>query len=512
MRGMGPRGALADAGRSAGVRYPSRRAAADVREEERLHRIQARMAAETTRTAAPVRHRPKSYTVFAAAFIAGAAAAVGVNRVLDVQLAQRRPQVECEPIFVALRPLAQGAPVTVWDVALKDWPKAMLPSSALRAGDTFEGYVLRHPVREGQPLLAVQLVRSGAATAVSTIATETFTPAVPAAPTAPPSTSTQADPWMPAESMGQPAPAGAPAPATPVAKVSPATTPPATAAAKPKTVPEAVAVPQATASNSAIAKPAGSDDVATESVSAVRESTAHDAVASAPVAAEPVVAEVAEPARVEPTPVEPVPAPTLASTTQPMPPSPTDIDPPARAQPTPRAESDLDEMNEAVATDVQSMPSVMKSNGQPSAPSTRPAKGDAGRYLVVPERIALQADTSFTTPRPQPPGPPGAATAAAGAAQRSAAQASQSSTRRGTQPRPQTARGQQAQQQAQKQAQKKTQPQPAARDQKQAAAPQRSWGGMFPNVAAGIEAMGSPWQRTRPTAEQDTPAPQPTRR
>ena len=42
------------------------------------------------------RHRPKSLTVFAAAFIAGAAAAVGVNRVLDVHLAQRRPQVECE--------------------------------------------------------------------------------------------------------------------------------------------------------------------------------------------------------------------------------------------------------------------------------------------------------------------------------------------------------------------------------------------------------------------------------
>ena len=51
------------------------------------------MSAETTRTAAPAasaRHRPKSFTVFAAAFIAGAAAAVGVNRVLDVQLAQRR--------------------------------------------------------------------------------------------------------------------------------------------------------------------------------------------------------------------------------------------------------------------------------------------------------------------------------------------------------------------------------------------------------------------------------------
>ena len=439
------------------------------------------MAAETTSTAATVRHRPKSLTVFAAAFIAGAAAAVGVNRVLDVQLAQRRPQVECEPIFVALRPLAQGAPVTVWDVALKDWPKAMLPSSALRAGDTFEGYVLRHPVREGQPLLAVQLVRSGAATTASTVATETFTPAVPATPTAPPSTSTQADPWMPAESMGQPAPARAPAPATPVAK----------------TVPETVAVPQPTVADSATAEPSGSDAVAAESVAA-------ESVTAPPVATKSVPA---EPALVEPTLVEPAPAPTIASTTRPMPPSPTDIDPPTRAPQPSRADGDLDEMSEAVATDVQSMPSVMKANGQPIEQSTRPATGDAGRYLVVPERIALQADTSFTTPRPQPPGPPSTATATPGAAPRSAAQAYQPSARRGTQPRPQTARGQQAPQQTQQQ-----KPQPAARDQKQAAAPQRSWSGMFPNVAAGIEAMGSPWQRSRPTAEQATPTTQPKRR
>ena len=50
-------------------------------------------------------------------------------------------------------------------------------------------------------------------------------------------------------------------------------------------------------------------------------------------------------------------------------------------------------------------------------------------------------------------------------------------------------------------------------DQKQAAAPQRTWSGMFPNVAAGIEALGSPWQRSRPADQQAPEAPsQPTRR
>ncbi|MFM7033899.1 MAG: SAF domain-containing protein [Planctomycetia bacterium] len=104
--------------------------------------------------------RPKALTVFAAAFIAGAAAAVGINRALDIHMAQAKTQVECEPIFVAIRPLPQGSPVTIWDVALRDWPKAMLPTTALRAEDRFEGMILKHPLREGQPLLSVQLVKA----------------------------------------------------------------------------------------------------------------------------------------------------------------------------------------------------------------------------------------------------------------------------------------------------------------------------------------------------------------
>jgi hypothetical protein len=266
-----------------------------------------------------------------------------------------------------------------------------------------------------------------------------------------------------------------PAPATPVAQVAPVETVPQADDRESQGVQETAVVtktdepPQPTAT-----------DVVTTSP-------------PAPDAEQPVVAPVAA----EPTPVEPQLAPTIASAAQPMPPSPTDIDPPARPQPAVGVENDLDEMSEAVATDVQSMPSVMKASGQPVAQSTRPATGDAGRYLVVPERIALQADTSFTTPRPEPPGPPATPTAQLGATPRSAAATPQSSARRGTQPRPQAAGSQQPQQQ-------KSQSQSAAREQKQAAVPQKkSWGGMFPNVAAGIEAMSGSWQR--PTAEQATP-------
>jgi hypothetical protein len=98
--------------------------------------------------------------VFATAFVAGAAVAFCLNLALDIHLAQAKPQVESEPIFVALRGLPQGAQVTVWDVGLRDWPKAMVPGTAMRPNDSLEGLIVRHPLREGQPVLSVQLGRA----------------------------------------------------------------------------------------------------------------------------------------------------------------------------------------------------------------------------------------------------------------------------------------------------------------------------------------------------------------
>jgi len=142
------------------------------------------------------RHRPSGLTVFLSAFVAGAVVSFGLNHFVDAQLAQNRPQVECEPIFVALRSLPQGTPVTVWDVALKDWPLAMLPTSALRAEDSFEGMVLRYPLREGQPLLAVQLTRAPTDHSAIAAGVETFRQPVPATPRQAPTA--DSDSWLPA--------------------------------------------------------------------------------------------------------------------------------------------------------------------------------------------------------------------------------------------------------------------------------------------------------------------------
>jgi len=156
-------------------------------------------APDAVREPVATRHRPSGLTVFLSAFVAGAVVSFGINHFVDAQVAQNRPQVECEPIFVALRSLPQGAPVTVWDVALKDWPLAMLPTSALRAEDSFEGTVLRYPLREGQPLLAVQLVKAPTDHAAIAADVEMFKQPTPAATRRAPLV--ESDAWLPEPKM-----------------------------------------------------------------------------------------------------------------------------------------------------------------------------------------------------------------------------------------------------------------------------------------------------------------------
>lgn len=189
----------------------------------------------------PARHgRSRALTVFAAALVAGGAAALGVNRLLELHLERVRPRVECEPIFVSLRSLPSGAAVTVWDVGLREWPKAMVPAAAVRSIDSFNGLVARHPLREGQPLLAVQLSFDPDAAPGGTPPATTLTSGP---------TSASGDLWLPAETTASstPAPAAtrsAPAPAAPVTPPTQATIPdPVPMATVPVAAPVAAAAP-----------------------------------------------------------------------------------------------------------------------------------------------------------------------------------------------------------------------------------------------------------------------------
>jgi hypothetical protein len=428
--------------------------------------------ASASRADQPRRYRPSRVTVFTTAFVAGAAVAFGVNRMLDVHLAQTRPQVECEPIFVALHSLPQGAPITVWDVALKDWPRAMLPTSALRARDTFEGMVLRHPLREGQPLLSVQLVPAeGPDRSAAMPAEQPFKSPLPAAQTTQAAAAPEADLWAPA------------APATPEVAVAPAqrasradvdATPitpgptPATDAADAFVAPQPADEPTAAvaADSPRIDSPTSITKTKTETEQVVPESAPapEPTLAAAPESVADQQPELAQPELLVAN--GPLYAPVPAS-------PPSDLDAP------------LAGVGGLLATGTPRQPdtgaSVLKP-GTNDAPAARPPQA-AGRYLVVPERIALQADASFAPPpaaqtpaaeqRPQPA--PAAKTATKPVNRPGTANGQRSGTKRPQQQQPGTGNGRQA-----------------------AAATSRPLGGMFPNLTAGLEALGG--TQRKPTA------------
>lgn len=441
----------------------------------------------------PKRHRPQGLTVFLAAFVAGAAAAVGINQALDVHLAQKKPQVESEPIFVALRSLPQGSPVTIWDVALRDWPKAMLPMTALRAEDSFEGCVLRHPLREGQPLLTVQLMRAGQTAHADPPPTDTtFTLPTPAAPVARP---VEADLWTPAPAA------------------TPGSTPPGAPGRVAMAQPGIVAPPQATSPD--VAPPAQA--VASPAIDAPRGAVAAPvAVAATPVAAEPApvfVEPIAVP--VEPTPVvddEPSP-PVVASgeptVAEPLPgePTPADTPPPADVG----IESVVAAQSVTTPADGSATPAVEPMAADPGgdAPATTPARKPRDgitRYLVVPERIALQADAGFAEPSAvQPPAaaPQPDVASLPPVRQNTTAQAQPKPTaqqRSAQQARP-TARPQPAPQGRQQQpAQPRRQPTSPGTRQATTTGP-RGLGAMFPKLAAGIDAMTGGGREPRDAAD-----------
>ena len=495
-------------------------------------------------------HRPRAVTVFAAAFVAGAAAAVGVNRALDVRLAQAKPRVESEAIFVALRSLPQGTPVTVWDVALRDWPKAMLPASAMRAHDSFSGQVLRHPLREGQPLLAIQLIP---------VANEPGSP-VDAQPTPPPAAYTQvsspvkppveADLWAPAEPAA--VPPAAPFNTAMSQVVSPATAQPAAAPAREPAAQEPVTWPQpsftpvdvpapaptaATASSPVVAPPVASPPATSTGVTVPPDDQTPPAPA---VAAQPTPADQAPDAHVAgsqttPPAEAPVagPASPEANETSAAPqPDPIVPAPVATAEePAPVAAADMPPVDEPLletATAPQS-PTVVAEIVAPepvaepvsvvaAAPAPTPVAEVAARplprYLVVPENIAVQADRSFAIPTTvMPPAqsqspmsgpagvqqlPPTAGSTVAAPRSRPSGQPTQQRQAVGQEPRqPQQRQGRQ--------------PAPATGNGVGGGpTPQPRLGAaMFPNITAGIEAIEGEWGRMRRdrTAAEEQPAP-----
>ena len=343
-----------------------------------------------TKTSAPARaHRPQPYTVFGAAIVAGAAAAFGLNSALDTHLAQAKPQVESESILVALRALPAGAPVTVWDVGLRDWPKAMVPSSAMRVTDDLDNLIVRHPLREGQPILAVQLGRADAA-AVEAVAR----PLAVASPTPPPSREPERDLWE----------------ATLTASASPITTPPAITT--PPTAPVATVTTVSTtfAAGTTTASPQA-QVTTTPTTSNIPTTPTADPVPAA------VVASVPRPEPVAPTaPVVSAPIATTAPTVEPQPTQ----DPRALEADAPTARIALAIAPPAPQATVEATPAVADAGSTPSSPLRNPLRPRSSviQALAVPNRSALTDEIATRSEAP-PAGLSSRVTAATAVAERS---------------------------------------------------------------------------------------------
>ncbi|MFM1996400.1 MAG: hypothetical protein RLZZ111_787 [Planctomycetota bacterium] len=472
-------------------------------------------------------HRPRAVTVFAAAFVAGAAAAVGVNRALDVRLAQAKPRVESEAIFVALRSLPQGTPVTVWDVALRDWPKAMLPASALRAHDSFTGQVLRHPLREGQPLLAIQLMPASSETGGPADAQPTPPPAAYTQVSAPVKPPVEADLWAPVEPAAPP-PAAPPATAE-SQPVTPAAAQPAPAASTP-TAQETVAWPQPVVPPTDVPAPAASPlstaptPVVASSVdsqpgrpeAAAAQTAAGQTTPTDQPRADQIVGDQATQPAGTPSGSPAGPDTTsLSAASQPeaVAPAPVaaavDVSPVAE----PPAETAALPQTPTVVADIVAPEPVAEPVSvvatAPAAPAPPPVAEVAVRpllrYLVVPENIAVQADRSFAIPTtPVPPAesqravsgpvgvqqlPPTTGSTVAAPRNRPSAQPAQQQRQ---------AVGQEPRQPQQRQGR---QPAPATGAGNGTAtgptSQPRLGAAMFPNISAGIEVIEGEWGRIR---------------
>ncbi len=304
---------------------------------------------------------------------------------------------------MALRSLPQGAPVTVWDVALRDWPKAMMPASALRASDTFSGHVLKHPLREGQPLLSIQLAPTGQGAQPAAEPTTFPPPAAYTNASTPVAPRAEGDIWTPAEpvaaqatpSIQQLAPTAVSPAISPVAVQPVEATPPTTSIAiAPSNESSLAAAPAATPTQ----LPA-QDTVSPQEPSAPTEPAPIESTATVAAADGPAMATDAT----EPTPAaEPVSAPSTVAQPQAGPESTAAAD--VAPAPAPVAASDTLETVVAQPAPPVAPAPIAAVPPTPPAPVSIPRPTHL-RYLVVPESIATQADASFAA-RPAAPEQP----------------------------------------------------------------------------------------------------------
>ncbi|HEY2839959.1 MAG TPA: Flp pilus assembly protein CpaB [Pirellulales bacterium] len=106
--------------------------------------------------------RPKSLLLLALALACGLIAAIGINQVM----ANRSLQPEAEhgemtPIFIALRDVGLGDPLTPLVLKLEEWPKSKVPPGAMTKLEDIEGRRARTKFFAGEPIIDGKLFAKG---------------------------------------------------------------------------------------------------------------------------------------------------------------------------------------------------------------------------------------------------------------------------------------------------------------------------------------------------------------
>jgi pilus assembly protein CpaB len=76
--------------------------------------------------------RPKSLMLLLLALGCGLVASIGISQVMDARNRNAAPEVEKEPIYVALKDIKVNEPLSEKNLKLEDWPKEKIPSDAVR--------------------------------------------------------------------------------------------------------------------------------------------------------------------------------------------------------------------------------------------------------------------------------------------------------------------------------------------------------------------------------------------
>jgi pilus assembly protein CpaB len=103
--------------------------------------------------------RPKSLVLLALALGCGLVASIGISQVLDDS--NRPTAVETTPIYVALKNINVGDPLTDEMVALEEWPKDKVPVGSLTKWEELESRRPRTNIYMGEPILDTKLLAQG---------------------------------------------------------------------------------------------------------------------------------------------------------------------------------------------------------------------------------------------------------------------------------------------------------------------------------------------------------------